>query len=108
MDGLIEGMRGTLEASPAVFEFLRIMGTVPVLPGPLRPVQRMLVRAGVELVPGWVRGAVGLGKAHGLKRWEEALVRAMGGAADQVALPSHPAVQACLRLGLAGDALYRG
>lgn len=107
MDDLFAAMRDRLEPSPAVPEFLRIMQNAPVFPAPLRPVQRMLVRAAVEITPGWVRHRLGLSHRDGLWRWEEPLVRWMGSVSDQLVLPSSPAVLACLRLSLSADHLYR-
>ena len=46
--------------------------------GLLRPLQRLLVRAAVELMPGWVRERLGLGAAFGLRPWERPLVRLVG------------------------------
>jgi uncharacterized protein (DUF2236 family) len=107
LQALFASMRGRLEPSPVIFEFLDIMRTAPVFPVPLRPAQRMLVRAAVEMVPGWVRQRLGLTAAHGLRGWERPLVRQLGGLSDRVLLRSGPAVQSCLRLGLPADYLYR-
>ena len=104
-------MRGRLEPSPIIFEFLDIMRAAPVFPAPLRPVQRMLVRAAVETVPGWVRERLGLTAAHGFHGWGlrgwEPLVRRLGSLSDRIVLRSGPAAQSCLRLGLPADYLYR-
>jgi uncharacterized protein (DUF2236 family) len=100
---LFEAMRDRLEASPIVFEFLAIMRDAPVAPWVLRPLQRLLIRAAVELVPDWVRERLGLG----LRRWERGLVRLIGAVADRVVLPASPAVQSCRRLGLPAGHLYR-
>ena len=105
---LFAAMRDRLEPSPAVFEFLDIMRGAPVFPAPLRPLQRMLVRAAVEVTPDWVRDRLGLGAAHRLRGWEAPLVRRVGSLSDKVLLPSGPAAQSCLRLGLPADHLCRG
>ncbi len=107
LHALFESMRERLEPSPIVFEFLDIMRRAPVFPAPLRPFQRLLVRAAVEMTPGWVRERLGLAKAHGLLPWQAGLVRRAGALADRVLLRSSPAVQSCLRLGLPADTLYR-
>ncbi|CAN5910418.1 oxygenase MpaB family protein [soil metagenome] len=103
---LFESKRERLEASPVVFEFLDIISKSPVFPAPLRPLQRMLVRAAVEMTPGWVRERLGLTAEHGLRSWEKSLVRGIGALSDRVLLRSSPAVQSCLRLGLPADYLY--
>lgn len=104
---LFEAIRPELEASPIVFEFLDVMRGAPIVPGPLRPVQRLLIRAAVELVPGWARERLGLGRAYGFSGWERGLVRLLGAIADRVVLPGSPAVQSCARLGLPAGHLYR-
>ncbi|TCH99879.1 DUF2236 domain-containing protein [Roseococcus sp. SYP-B2431] len=106
LEALFEQMRGRLEPSPIVHEFLDIMRRAPALPAAARPMQRMLVRAGVELVPGWVRERLGLEARQGLRGWEWPVVRAVARLADRLMLPSSPAVQSCLRLGLPADYLY--
>ncbi|WP_426955997.1 oxygenase MpaB family protein [Muricoccus radiodurans] len=106
-EALLESMRDRLEPSPILFEFLEIMRRTPALPAPLRPVQRLLVRAAVEMTPGWVRDRLGLTPAHGLRSWEAPLVRWMGRTADRLPWPGSPAEQARRRLGLPADALRR-
>jgi uncharacterized protein (DUF2236 family) len=104
---LFESKRSRLEPSPIVFEFLDIIREAPVFPPLLRPLQRLLVRAAVEMVPGWVRERLGLGAEYGLSGWQAALVRRSGALSDRILLRSSPAVQACRRLGLPDDYLYR-
>lgn len=94
-----------LERSEIVFEFLHIMRRTPVFPAPLRPLQRMLIRAGVEITPAAVRQKLGLDTRFGLKRGEARLIALMGGAADRLKLASAPSAQACVRLGLPSDYL---
>ena len=107
LDALFASMQGRLEPSPAVFEFVGIMNNAPVFPAPLQPLQRTLVRAAVEITPGWVRERLGLTEAYRLRAWERPLVRRIGGLSDKIMLRSGPAVQSCLRLGLPADYLYR-
>ncbi len=107
MDEIFEATYGRLEQSPVIFEFLRIMGKAQALPVFLRPLQPMLIRAAVDLVPEWMRDHLGLTRDYGLRPWEKPIMRRVAGAADRMILPSSPAVQSCLRLGLAADYLYR-
>jgi uncharacterized protein (DUF2236 family) len=106
---LFEKMRSKLEASPVVIEFLDIMRYAPILPLP-RPVaamQSVLVTAAIALVPEWIREKLGL-TGHGSPRaWQLALANRFGAAADRMLLRSSPAVQACRRMGLPDDYLYR-
>jgi uncharacterized protein (DUF2236 family) len=104
---LFDAMRGRLEASPILFEFLEIMRAAPIVPRPLRPVQRLLIRAAVELTPGWVRERLGLDDRFGLRPWQRPLVGWLGAVADRIVLPFSPAVQSCRRLGLPARTLYR-
>jgi uncharacterized protein (DUF2236 family) len=103
---LFDSMRGRLEASEIVFEFLRIMGGTRALPGPLRWLQPMLVRAAVDMIPDWIRECLGLTAAHGLRSPERILVKMAGAVSDRIVLPDGPPLQACRRLGLPKAYLY--
>ena len=107
LERLFEANRDRLEASPIVFDFLGIIRAAPVFPLAMRPLQRLLIRAAVELVPGWIRARLGLTAAFGLRYWQRPLVRLAGALADRVMLRSSPAVQSCARLGLPADYLYQ-
>ena len=87
----------TLEASETLSEFLQIMRTTPILPGPLRPLQRLLVRAAVEIVPPRVREHLGL-ENSGLRKGERAAVSALARLAERIPLPSSPPAQARRRM----------
>ncbi len=102
-----EAMRPRLEASPIIFEFIHIMRTSRILPPMLRPAQPLLIRAAVSITPPWLRDRLGLGEEFGLKAWESALVRQGAAFAERIVLESSPAAQACLRLGLPADYLYK-
>ncbi|HTU13263.1 MAG TPA: oxygenase MpaB family protein [Allosphingosinicella sp.] len=105
-EALFETMRDRLEPSPIVGEFLAIMNRVPAFPLPLRPFQRLLVRAAVDILPDWARARLGLQRKR-LRPWQRALVRFAARKADRVLIRSSPAVQACRRMGLPDDYLYR-
>jgi uncharacterized protein (DUF2236 family) len=104
---LFDSLRGRLEPSPILFEFLTIMRAAPIAPRLLRPLQRLLIRAAVDLTPGWVRERLGLDGRFGLHAWQRPVVRLLGGLADRLVLPFSPAVQSCRRLGLPAGTLYR-
>jgi uncharacterized protein (DUF2236 family) len=106
LQGYFLSMQPRLERSDVIFEFLDIMRRAPVFPALLRPLQRMLVRAAVELTPPAIRGKLGLDN-DGLRLGEAALVSLAGSLADRIVLEASPAVQACRRLGLPADYLYR-
>ena len=103
---LFERMHPQLERSAVVTEFLAIIRNVALLPAPLRRLQHVLTAAAIQLVPSRARDRIALDDARRLPRWQRELVRATGRAADRLVLQSHPAVQACRRLGLPPDFLY--
>ncbi|MEZ5994350.1 MAG: oxygenase MpaB family protein [Hyphomonadaceae bacterium] len=105
MEALFATMRPKLERSEIIFEFLAVMRTARFLPS--RRLQRLLVRAAVEIIPGWTRDLLGLGRAFGLRFGESALVGALAKAGEHIVLNEAPPARACMRLGLAGDYLYR-
>ncbi len=107
MGELLAEMRPRLERSEIVFDFLRIMRRVPLLPRGFRPLNGVFVRAAVEIVPGPVREVLGLGTRGRLARWERFFLRRAGRLADRIFVESGPAVQSCVRLGLPPEYLYR-
>lgn len=106
---LFEKMRGKLEPSPVVIEFLDIMRFAPILPlpRPFAAIQGLLVMAAIALVPEWVRERLGLNGRWRPRAWQLGMTRRFGAAADRMLLRSSPAVQACRRMGLPDDYLYR-
>jgi uncharacterized protein (DUF2236 family) len=106
MQALFDSTRSCLAPSPIIFEFLRIMGETAAFPRPLRWMQPMLLRAAVELIPEWLREALGLSERCGLRGHERRLTKWIGACADRIVLPSSPAVQSCVRLGLPTTYLY--
>lgn len=105
---LFEAMRGRLQPSPIVFEFLEIMRKAPILPPLLRPAQPLFVAAAVSLTPAWVREILGLPDSLCLRGWRKHVVARAGAAAERIVLELSPAVQSCLRLGLPANYLYGG
>lgn len=104
---MLEGMRDRLTPSPIVFEFLDIMQRVDALPRIANPMQVALVKAAVAILPPWVRTRLGIGEEYHLSRRERIAVGLAAKAADRLLLKSSPPVQACRRLGLPDDYLYR-
>jgi uncharacterized protein (DUF2236 family) len=95
------------ESHEIVFEFLAIMREAEAFPGLARYAQRPLIRAAVDLLPERARAALALGRRYGLRPFEGAIVRRLGRRADRLMLKSAPPAQACRRLGLPEDYLYR-
>lgn len=106
MNMLFDVMRSRLVKTEVVFEFLDIVGKVPALPAALRPFQKLLITAAVELLPGWVRDRLGLRQSWSLTPMQRAMVKAAAFGAERIMLPSSAPVQACRRLGLADTYLY--
>lgn len=107
LEALFQAMRPKLEPSGIVFEFLDILRRTAILPRPLRGLQWILVRAAVEITPGWAREILGLDARYRLRPWERRSVAALGRLADRVHLRSSPAGQSLRRLGLPPDHLRR-
>jgi uncharacterized protein (DUF2236 family) len=103
---MLSSMRGRLEPSDVLSQFLRIMCATPALPAPLRWMQPMLVRAAIALVPEWLRSTLTLTAFPALSAPEKWLVKLTGAALDKIVLPDSPPSQACRRLGLPSAYLY--
>jgi uncharacterized protein (DUF2236 family) len=100
LEALFDRMRPLLEPSPIVLEFLAIMQTMPLLPRPARPLQRLLLRAAVQSLPADIRARLSLdGPAWRLAPWQWRVLRLLGRAADHLNLPTLPAQLARRRLG---------
>lgn len=107
LDTLFEAMRPRLAASPVIFEFLGIMGQLPILPVPARALQLVLLKAAIDILPNWVRERLGLNQLWSIEPSERALVSAIAMASDRLIIRSSPAIQSCRRLGLLDTYLYR-
>jgi uncharacterized protein (DUF2236 family) len=103
---LFGSMRGRLEPSPIIFQFIQIMRETPAFPQPFLWMQGILVRAAVEMVPDWIRECLGLTAAFGLRPGERSIVGLAGALSDRIVLSETPAAQSCLRLGLPLTHLY--
>jgi uncharacterized protein (DUF2236 family) len=103
-----EAMRPHLEAHPIVFEFLGIMKRTPTVSLLLQPVQWMMVRAGIDLLPAWIIQRLTLDTPQWqLRSWERRLLMGMGALFERLPIPNVPAVLASRRMGLPGNFLYK-
>jgi uncharacterized protein (DUF2236 family) len=103
-----EAMRPYLEAHPIVFEFLGIMKRTPAALLPLKPLQWMMVRAGINMLPDWIIQRLTLdGPQWQLQPWERRLLIRTGGWFERLAIPNLPPVLASRRMGLPGNFLYK-
>lgn len=95
-----------LQRSDVVYEFIEIMNNAAILPKPFRFVQRLLVRAAIDLLPIDVSDKLGLGSMT-LSAVERGIVRAMARTADRIPLRNAPPAQASVRMGLQSEYLYK-
>ena len=101
---MLDDVTPTLEPSATIFEFLDIMKDAPIAPG-LRPLQRLLVAAAVEILPQKVRERLGL-EGHGLGRFKSQLVAGIALVANVVPIRAAPPAKASVRLGRSPAFLY--
>ena len=99
-EALLARTAPSLEDSPVLAEFLTIMNCAPLVPAPLRPLQRLLVRAAVEIIPEPVRSLPQL-RGRGLRAGEANVVRALARAGALLPLGDTPPRQAARRLAAA-------
>jgi len=106
MAALFAKMDARLVPSPIIHEFLAIMRAVPALPRVARPLQHVLLRAAVSLLPDALIDRLGL-EDWRLRRFERQLVRTVARVANRVPLLDAPPAKASERLGLPADWLWR-
>ncbi|MEW9856215.1 oxygenase MpaB family protein [Novosphingobium sp. M1R2S20] len=96
-NGLLEATLPTLEPSETLNEFLNIMRTAPIFPRPMQPVQRLLVRAAVSILPGPVRRQLQLQEME-LPTAGRPVVQALAAAASHMLPSTAPQLQARKRM----------
>ena len=96
-EALLATTAPSLAGSGILLEFLQIVSEAPFVPAPLRPLQRLLVRAAVELVPEPVRSLPQL-QGRGLRFGEAYLVRVLARSSALLPLGDTPPLQAARRL----------
>jgi uncharacterized protein (DUF2236 family) len=96
-EALLAATAPSLEGSGILAEFLRLMTETPLVPAPMRPLQRLLVRAAVEITPEPVRSLPQL-RGRGLRLGEALQVRALARLVAWLPLGDIPPVQAARRL----------
>ncbi|MCW1430231.1 oxygenase MpaB family protein [Novosphingobium sp. JCM 18896] len=94
---LLTATAPTLEGSDILSEFRGVMSDAAILPAPLKGLQRLLVRAAVEIVPEPVRSLPQL-EGAGLRAGERLQVRAIAAIAGFLRFSSLPAAQAARRM----------
>ncbi len=101
-EALLAATAPGLEGSDNLAEFIAIMGDAPILPAPLRWLQRLLVRAAVDMTPEPVRSLPQL-RGRGLRFGDAMLVRTLARAAALVPQGDAPPVQAARRVRAGSD-----
>lgn len=105
-EALLGRIRPRLEPSETLLEFLAIMRKVPALPAAARPLQHVLIRAAVDILPAEIAAQLRIAD-RGLRPLERPLVQTAARTAGALLIRNWPSVAACRRLGLPDDWLLR-
>ena len=103
---LLDRMQPRLEPSAALIEFIAIMRRVPALPVAARPLQHMLIRAAVDILPPGMADRLRIAQWR-LRPWERPIVTAAARTGGAILIRNWPSAAACRRLGLPEDWLLR-
>jgi uncharacterized protein (DUF2236 family) len=108
VNALFEQFYDKIEPSPIIDEFINVLVETNLLPWPFTPLQKLVIKAAVALIPEDMRRKIGLnGKQYCMSWWERSLVRFACRRADKQYGSQSIPVQACRRLGLPDDYLYQ-
>jgi uncharacterized protein (DUF2236 family) len=102
---MLATMLPRLEPSPILEELIAILRTAPILPLALRPAQKLVIRAAVDLLPAEVRARLRLARHGRLTAIERAALRTLGETLDHAHFATSPSAQASVRMGLPADYL---
>ena len=104
---MLEELEPRFEPHPILFEFLDIIESGTAAPSIPRFLHRAVARAAVSLLAPRVRAKLELGSHYDLKLRDKWALKLAGRMADRKFDPASPPAQACERLGLPADFLYR-
>jgi uncharacterized protein (DUF2236 family) len=107
VDTIFADMAPRLGPSPILDELLGILATAPILPRPMRPLQAIITRAAVDLLPPEFQERIGVVRYGGLRTHERKLLGLLARGAERIHLPSSPSAQAAVRMGLPSDHVAR-
>lgn len=96
-----------LTPSPVIHEFLNVMRTGSVLPLPLRPMQRLIVAAALDIIPRSLRAMIGVERERRATPAEQKLLWSVARAAGALDVPTSPWALASVRVGLRHDYLLK-
>jgi uncharacterized protein (DUF2236 family) len=96
------------EPHPIIHEFLAIVASRRGALALPRILTQAMTRGAVALLPASVRARLELGAAYDLTPFSARALRTLGALADRIPIPGAPPADACNRLGLPADFLYRG
>lgn len=105
---MLHALLPDFEPHPIVGEFLDIFASSPGPLGAPKSLRRAMARAAVSILPPAVRSRLRLGPGYDLHPAAAALLHGMGAIAERTPIRSAPPAQACVRIGLPPDFLYRG
>ena len=105
MDAMLTRFEPLLEPHPIIIEFFEIFSKAKI--GAPPGFQRLAAKAGVSLLPPWARAKLGLGKDYDLPFGGRTFLKALGAAGERIVLKDAPPAQACMRMGLRAEELYR-
>lgn len=104
---MMAALEPRFEPHPIIHEFLAIIQSGTAAPSVPRFLHRALARASVSLLPVHIRERLELGRDYDLRKRDRLALKLVGRLADRRREPDAPHCQACVRLGLPHDFLYR-
>ena len=103
----MEKLAPRFEPHPINREFLNIFASAGRETGAPKSLGKAVACAAVSILPPMVRERLQLGADYDLKPLARMALKTLGAIAERVPPPNSPPVEACKRLGLPGDFLYR-
>jgi uncharacterized protein (DUF2236 family) len=105
--GMMERLAPGFEPHPINIEFLDIIQSGRANRSVPRFLHRALARAAVSILPPLIRDRLCLGRAYDMTVADRVAVKLVARLAERKHDPASPPAQACVRLGLPSDFLYR-